>query len=308
MKLIFLIALILPALPALASIGDEQAEYQSCVSSCTSLGCSKPSLDLKIFRWSCPDRCRYDCMQSDVRKRLERGETLVQYHGKWPFKRWMGMQEPASVVFSVLNGLAHVAGLKRMQSLPSHPMLPLYKAYAWINVNTWIWSTIFHCRDVYWTERMDYWSAALGIWFAAFQAVVKAFALFSTPWMLPWTTITSISYVVHVVYLARLTRFDYGYNMLACTTVGILANLVWMLWCMQNRRRKYPLYMMGLVIGISLAMSLELLDFPPLMDLVDAHSLWHACTVPLIFLLYEFVVRDVVWENSAVEKTKAKAI
>jgi len=244
-------------------------------------------------------------MHADVQKRLGNDEPLVQYHGKWPFKRFAGMQEPASVVFSILNGLAHVVGLQRMASLPNHVMLPLYKLYAWINVNTWVWSTIFHCRDVYWTERMDYWSAALGIWFAAYQSVVKAFALYETAWMLPWTLVTATSYIAHVVYLARLTRFDYGYNMLACTTVGILANLVWILWCMKNRRRRYPLYMVALVIGISLAMSLELLDFPPLMDLVDAHSLWHACTIPLVFLLYQFIVSDVLWETQAHDKTKS---
>ncbi|KAJ7566674.1 hypothetical protein O6H91_02G114000 [Diphasiastrum complanatum] len=35
----------------------------------------------------------------------------VTYHGKWPFDRILGLQEPASVVFSLLNLLEHILGV-----------------------------------------------------------------------------------------------------------------------------------------------------------------------------------------------------
>jgi len=41
-----------------------------------------------------------------------------------------------------------------------------------------------------------------------------------------------------------------------------------------------------------LAMSLELLDFPPWMGMVDAHSLWHLGTVLPTVLWYNFLIRD----------------
>ena len=30
-----------------------------------------------------------------------------------------------------------------------------------VSLNTWLWSAVFHTRDVGWTEKMDYFSAAL---------------------------------------------------------------------------------------------------------------------------------------------------
>ncbi len=39
----------------------------------------------------------------------------------------------------------------------------------------------------------------------------------------------------------------------------------------------------------------EVLDFPPLLSLLDAHALWHAATAPLTYLLYGFLDSDVRW-------------
>ena len=29
-----------------------------------------------------------------------------------------------------------------------------------VSIHTWFWSAVFHSRDLYWTERLDYFSAA----------------------------------------------------------------------------------------------------------------------------------------------------
>lgn len=38
---------------------------------------------------------------------LNRNWAVPQFHGKWPFIRLFGIQEPASVFFSFLNLFAH---------------------------------------------------------------------------------------------------------------------------------------------------------------------------------------------------------
>jgi hypothetical protein len=45
-------------------------------------------------------------------------------------------------------------------------------------------------------------------------------------------------------------------------------------------------------VWFSLAAMLEIFDFPPIMGIFDAHSLWHAATIPLGFLWYRFWCRD----------------
>jgi hypothetical protein len=42
-------------------------------------------------------------------------------------------------------------------------------------------------------------------------------------------------------------------------------------------------------------MLFELLDFPPLLGLLDAHALWHGATAPLAYLLYSFLEADARW-------------
>ena len=49
---------------------------------------------------------------------------------QWPFVRWLGMQEPASAIFSLMNLMCHMVMLRRFMTLvPQHA--PLY----------WLWIT-----------------------------------------------------------------------------------------------------------------------------------------------------------------------
>ena len=63
-----------------------------------------------MLRWSWEDNCRYECMHRVVAERIERGESVQQYHGKWPFVRVAGIQEPAAVLFSLANLAGYVIG------------------------------------------------------------------------------------------------------------------------------------------------------------------------------------------------------
>jgi hypothetical protein len=40
-------------------------------------------------------------------------------------------------------------------------------------VNAWVWSTVFHARDVLWTERMDYFGADLFVLVACSSAIIR---------------------------------------------------------------------------------------------------------------------------------------
>lgn len=76
------------------------------------------------------------------------GARIEQYHGKWPFWRLAGMQEPASVAFSIFNLLFHWRGLERvLGGIPDgHPMKKYYVTFAAVSINAWIWSSVFHTR------------------------------------------------------------------------------------------------------------------------------------------------------------------
>lgn len=61
----------------------------------------------EILLWTCHDECIYHCMWRTTNAFISRNWNVPQFYGKWPFKRFLGIQEPASVFFSFLNLLAH---------------------------------------------------------------------------------------------------------------------------------------------------------------------------------------------------------
>lgn len=76
---------------------------------------------------------------------------------------------------------------------------------------------------------------------------------------------------------------------------GMVNLLWWLCWCWQNRRTLPYWWKCGLVVlllhGLAL---LELLDFPPMLWILDAHAVWHLSTIPVHFLFYRFVYSPAV--------------
>ena len=139
-----------------ASAGDRADNYRNCVSKCESRVCgdnydawaSSASLPMRLTRWTCSDDCKYGCMHAITDHALNNSLPVEQYHGKWPFWRLAGMQEPASVAFSMLNLLVHYRGWQRIQrTIPeNHPMKTYYRRFAFVSMNAWVWSSVFHTR------------------------------------------------------------------------------------------------------------------------------------------------------------------
>lgn len=144
--------------------------------------------------------------------------------------------------------------------------------------------------------------------------------------------ICALLYVCHVLYLSLAPRFDYGYNIIANVIVGIVHNLIWVLFSVPftpfqrypsrpNSRgfRVYPPSLYGtpkrgewrftpaiIALLTTLATSLELFDFPPWRRVIDAHSLWHLATAPVVALWYRFLIQDSLeegWVESSIGLT-----
>ncbi|OAD70587.1 hypothetical protein PHYBLDRAFT_33350 [Phycomyces blakesleeanus NRRL 1555(-)] len=290
-----------------ASSGDNLPEYKNCVESCvesSGLNSSehvKLPLYLRLLFWTDAQECRYQCMHALTSKAIENGQTVHQFHGKWPFNRVFGIQEPAAVLFSIGNGLFHYHYYKKMQKqLPDNYSLKNgYLVMAITAMNAWVWSTVFHTRDFEMTERLDYFSAGLYIFYGFYIAVIRVFWLTGLP-KKAFGVLCGMLYCAHVTYLSMGSRFDYGYNMLACIVIGALQTQLWLIWTVvqyspltSNPSRRSYAWMAGLsVVLLSCAMGLEVFDFPPWLGAVDAHALWHAATIPVIPLFYQFILKD----------------
>lgn len=205
------------------------------------------------------------------------------------------MQEPASVLFSLFNLLAHEYGIRKIrEQIPAkYPLRQYYLMFGYFGLASWVFSMLFHTRDFEVTEKLDYFGAGASVMYGLYFAVIRIFRLDkpdalgtnnrgdSETVLRSWTYMCASLWLLHVGYLLFVS-FDYTYNMAANVVVGFIQNILWT-WFSVTRFRKvgrlwaaWP----GLIVAwIILAMSLELFDFPPWWGMVDAHALWHLGTV-----------------------------
>lgn len=264
------VALGLLALAA-ASPGDQLDDFQDCLFQCTNLVCFhnpyhllqaeyghilrrkghelhryepnwafSPVLEphLKLFLWDCKSNCDYECQRIVTKEREDRGEEVLQFHGKWPFLRIFGVQELVSAVFSMANFVPHYIGYKKvgraMQTL--RPELARsfrnVKFMAFVAMCAWVCSTVFHVRDFIFTERLDYYFAGLTVLSGFHGIAYRYFKLYlpSRKWRSVLLTLGCVAaYAGHVYRL--VTDWLYTYNMRANIFVGVLQNVVWCLAC-----------------------------------------------------------------------------
>ncbi|CEP15601.1 hypothetical protein [Parasitella parasitica] len=253
-------------------------------------------------------------MQAVTDRALEEGSGVYQYYGKWPFYRCFGIQEPASVLFSIGNGLVHAYYFRQIQKHVS--WRNFYKGfmllYTVIGMNAWLWSTVFHSRDTKFTELMDYFSAALLVLYSLYYAIIRVYRLTRSLFIQALGVLFICLFVAHVGYLTIVT-FDYVYNMYANVAVGGCQIAVWLGWFLvqskqQTVARSYAHLAVISGVGVSLAMCLELFDFFPLFRVFDAHSLWHLATIPLSIVWYRFLIADSTNEANTNSYTSVKLL
>eukprot|EP00904_Undaria_pinnatifida_P000889 jgi/Undpi1/10800/HiC_scaffold_3.g01329.m1 len=260
-----------------------------------------PPWHLRAMGWDCVSECGYQCMTMHVELRIRAGEPVQQYHGKWPFRRVWGIQELFASLFSAGNGLPHLYHVVFSAGLynpPGNYMRLWLSLYPWVGMNTWLWSTVFHARDVRWTEAADYFFALLNIFYVVWVAIVKVAGPPQTRRpsvrkMVPLAGVSmSVYYVLHISFM-WFVKFDYGYNMKVALVAGLVHTGLWLRYQYRIRDRDYARRGALSIVLLNAAILLEVGDFPPVFyRLVDAHAIWHMVTVPLMFMWYRFIIED----------------
>jgi len=296
-----LAAVVLCAAVTSASRGDASPHFQNCLHDCSRSNCTAGSLprhpalvpaqSTLLYR-SCEDECKYECMWRTVSAFQRRGMPVPQFYGKWPFTRILGMDEPASVLFSLFNLLGHARGLWLLWQLPHQaPLCGVWRVYSVVCLNAWLWSGVFHARDLPFTERLDYYCAFSMVLGSLYVLCLRAMGPGRAHVKQSLTAGAAAFFAYHVWYL-QARRFDYAYNMRVSITIGLLNAAGWLVWARGRLARPYVRACVVVVVGGVAALALELWDFPPLFWLLDAHSLWHLSTAPLAWPWYRFITED----------------
>ncbi|XP_055374445.1 post-GPI attachment to proteins factor 3 [Condylostylus longicornis] len=290
-----------------ASIGDNTQFFQNCKRNCENNNCTKDflikphaidyfkqSMFDKLLGWTCNDECQYDCMWRTVEAFKSRKWNIPQFYGKWPFVKYLGLQEPASAIFSLMNLFSHYFLLKKFQlEVPKEsPCYKLWHTFSIVCMNGWMWSTIFHARDFPTTEFLDYISAYSIVLVNLYCFFIRM--LHKKSFILKGViTAGTLSFYINYCMYLKVGRFDYGFNIKLNIITGAFAGVGWLVWCFLVRKnRPYFKKIMLFYVLLALFSGLEVLDFPPLWWTFDAHALWHLSSVPLTYCIYSFVIDD----------------
>ncbi|CAK9441693.1 uncharacterized protein LODBEIA_P55610 [Lodderomyces beijingensis] len=247
-------------------------------------------------------------------------------------------------------GFVKISKVLRDKSVPPRLKQQYLNAFlsCIVTMAAWIASTVFHTRDYRMTEHLDYYLAGATVMSGFHVLGSRLFELYRSDRKVYRWAFSSLCLLAYAYHLQKLIRdWSYTYNMRANICIGMCQNLFYCLvvynlyskyyWVEQQEKGKvntnhlqyidfkriilpsffsrsaklYTLYPLLLCTIVLCGMSLEIIDFPPILwDLVDAHSLWHLVTIiPAYMGWYDWLLWDVnenIWPDIQQEDEKEK--
>ncbi|KAL3228615.1 Protein PER1 [Nakaseomyces bracarensis] len=275
----------------------------------------------KVTFWDCMAECDYVCQQMITEDRVKKGDSILQFHGKWPFKKMFGFQEFFASIFSIGNFVSQYRGYKmirrRMERQANQGNSDKYydmllQSYLFVSIMgmmAWLSSTVFHFRDLLVTEKFDYFFAG-GTVLTAFHAILNRVAYKKINGDIKYTVMQVVRYATLAIFICHILRlyidWSYTYNMRFNICFGVLQYLILIYVAIDNhfeigRHSKYAyppdrfklVYLpIILVVFTALAMSLELFDNFSIAWQLDSHATWHLLTILPGWYLFDFFLYD----------------
>lgn len=226
---------------------------------------------------------------------VRKADTWSKHRGKYAFIRAAHAQEPLSAFFSLLafaSVLFHIRHLKRYDPKPKGTSQEVYaKALGltfYAHALCWLSSFSFHVRDTYTTQCADYLLAMLGMLSSMCLGCIKVFGLQTGKLA---ALASSVFFLGHAGYLL-IIHFNFEYNKVACGTVLAANMLIGRMWHARTRSacRKKVLSLGG--TGLSIAFVFQVVDFGPVLFLIDSHAIWHILAFLFASTVYQFYLLE----------------
>ncbi|EKX31633.1 hypothetical protein GUITHDRAFT_82927 [Guillardia theta CCMP2712] len=268
------------------------------------------SLLLRILDWDQDEDCAYRCLHACLAVAIDNGGRMWKYKGKWPHTRFLGMQEPASVLFSFFNAVSHVLGFKLLfeirrnmvrtagstvvdRNLVEHVERLLAMSLLW--VSAWMGSMVFHSRDNWATERLDYYLGNVAMVWMVYSAVMRAAIIHEAISGVTTQRVLQLSLfggvMAHII--SGWHKMNYSQNMQVMIVLMVANTCAWLSVCLKMKHNFVRLFYIS--TGLTYAAgALEIFDFPPVAGSLDAHAVWHLATPYLSWMFYRFLAQDAI--------------
>ncbi|KAI5168705.1 post-GPI attachment to proteins factor 3, partial [Nematocida sp. AWRm79] len=158
--------------------------------------------------------------------------------------------------------------------------------YYSINTVTWLFSALFHIRDIYITQCVDYFSAILSL-FTSIAISLYRLYLINTHYVI------SLIWFIHVLYM--LTNFNFMYNSIICGIFYCINVLLWYNWYVFIKEYSYSRILVLIISGMCISVLFQVIDFGPIYFLLDSHAVWHILGFIFSTFLYVFIIIDLYY-------------
>ena len=244
-------------------------------------------------------RAHFRCMWNFTRLYVHQEGLVPKFFGRWPLIRYFGMLEPASSIASFVSLLFSCLGFWWLRKF-GHPCSPYkwcYNTIFTINCFTWLSSTLFHIRDLFIFERMDYYGAFITTFVPLFWFVCRNFYFEFKILFFAAISFVAMCFIADVLYM-ELVKFDHTLHFSVCTGIAILGFGFWLIWCVFNLK-KVPHAKLYLMTYLSFAVGPLTAKYfewqPPYQWVYDAHSIFHILTSPTPFLFWWVISIDDIY-------------
>lgn len=92
---------------------------------------------------------------------------------------------------------------------------------------------------------------------------------------------------------------------------GVIGGVGWIVWCLSELKNRRYVWKMLVFVVLALGTTvLEVYDFPPVFQFVDAHALWHLSSAPITIIFYKFITDDCnqLWKETIPKEEKRKLL
>ncbi len=326
--LVMLLLILLNSRSSDASSGDIARNYVNCKYGCINEHClilDKPTIKLPDYlhvytplspTWTCNEICYYDCMMNITTFHIKNKLPIKKYYGHWPFIRFFGLEQPASVLFSLANTIPHIVHIfshnenKRIYYF----MSPWLKVVPFVSLNAWLCSAYFHSKITPFSSLIDYISALLLISYSLWLVFRRIMGVKVNSILVTTLFVLYSALIINRIKLMIQNKITFDSHMTLAISLSCIHIILWVFWiiykCCQNNNnnnnynykltRKRIYIIICCQIWFIIASMLEIFDFPPFFGIFDAHSLWHLATPLLGSLWYYFWSIDALIESNQI--------
>jgi len=266
---------------------------------------------MMILGWDCLTECQYKCTWQTVHYFSTSQSITPRFFGSFPLERIFGLREAASSVFLLFSCFVQSIGFyKFYKGTPkSSPIRSLIVTQGIILLAVSSLAAVYHSKKegnpklntendennhIFYLGKV----VALGVTYAVLHFMY--IGVYRFLWRKMPAEVKSVWFSLQMIFLVYavlsisllhdMGPYEFFYPNFF---LGVSTGILWSLFCFKHFYILSHVWKLAVLLGGFLVISiLQVEDFIPLWNILDAHSIWNFCVCPLWLVWYSFCIDD----------------